>query len=77
MKWSEINPMDSSLQGSSVHGIFQARILEWVAIYIQCLKQGSENFFWKIANILDLEDHMVSVTTIISYWKMKTAIDNK
>ena len=26
------NPMDCSLLGSSVHGIFQARILEWVAI---------------------------------------------
>ena len=26
------NPMDSSPPGSSVHGIFQARILEWVAI---------------------------------------------
>ena len=25
--------MDRSLQGSSVHGIFQARVLEWVAIY--------------------------------------------
>ena len=25
------NPMDCSLQGSSVHGIFQARVLEWVA----------------------------------------------
>ena len=24
--------MDDSLPGSSVHGIFQARILEWVAI---------------------------------------------
>ena len=24
--------MDCSLPGSSVHGIFQARILEWVAI---------------------------------------------
>ena len=24
--------MDCSLQGSSVHGIFQARVLEWVAI---------------------------------------------
>ena len=24
--------MDGSLPGSSVHGIFQARILEWVAI---------------------------------------------
>ena len=26
------DPMDCNLQGSSVHGIFQARILEWVAI---------------------------------------------
>ena len=26
------DPMDCSLPGSSVHGIFQARTLEWVAI---------------------------------------------
>ena len=26
------DPMDYSSQGSSVHGIFQARVLEWVAI---------------------------------------------
>ena len=26
------DPMDCSLPGSSVHGIFQARILEWVVI---------------------------------------------
>ena len=26
------DPMDRSLPGSSVHGIFQARVLEWVAI---------------------------------------------
>ena len=40
LKWSEItqlcptlcDPMDCSLPGSSVHGILQARILEWVAI---------------------------------------------
>ena len=40
MKWNEVaqscltlcNPMDYSLPGSSIHGIFQARILEWVAI---------------------------------------------
>ena len=27
------DPMNSSLPGSSVHGIFQARILEWVATF--------------------------------------------
>ena len=26
------NPMDWSLPGSSIHGIFQARVLEWGAI---------------------------------------------
>ena len=26
------NPMDCSLPGSSFHGIYQARVLEWVAI---------------------------------------------
>ena len=26
------DPMDCSLPGSSVHGVFQARVLEWVAI---------------------------------------------
>ena len=35
-KWSRsvalCNPMDCSLQVSSIHGIFQARVLEWVAI---------------------------------------------
>ena len=30
------NPMDCSSRGYSVHGIFQARILEWVA----CLPPG-------------------------------------
>ena len=29
------DPMDCSLPGSSIHGIFQARVLEWVAIVTQ------------------------------------------
>ena len=31
------NPMDCSLPGSSVHGIFQARVLEWGAIAFSAL----------------------------------------
>ena len=31
------NPMDCSLPGSSVHGILQARILEWVAMLFSLL----------------------------------------
>ena len=29
------DPMDCSLPGSSVHGVLQARVLEWVAIAIE------------------------------------------
>jgi len=32
------DPMDCSLTGSSVHGIFQARVLEWGAIAFSNLK---------------------------------------
>ena len=40
VKWSEVaqlcptlcDPKDCSLPGSSIHGIFQARVLEWIAI---------------------------------------------
>ena len=28
------DPVDCSLPGSSIHGIFQARVLEWVAISV-------------------------------------------
>ena len=39
--WSEVaqscstlcDPMDCSLSGFSIHGIFQARVLKWIAIY--------------------------------------------
>ena len=57
LKWSEVvqscptllDPMDCTLPGCPIHGIFQARILEWVAIsscgkwaflYMLCLPEG-------------------------------------
>ena len=33
------DPMDCSLPGSSVHGIFQARVLEWGAIAFSAIGQ--------------------------------------
>ena len=51
------NPMDCSLLGSSVHGIFQARVLEWGAIAFSLtlnkillfhFKQCQNNFFFEI-----------------------------
>ena len=37
------NPMDCSPPGSSVHGIFQARILEWVAIVLSRVSSWPRN----------------------------------
>ena len=41
------NPMDYSLPGSSVHGILQARILEWVAM---CSSRGSSQH-WQVGSL--------------------------
>ena len=35
------NPIDSSLPGSSIHGIFQARVLEWGAIAFSTMEYYS------------------------------------
>ena len=38
------DPMDCSLPGSSVHGIFQAKVLEWVAISFSQSDGGTGKF---------------------------------
>ena len=61
-------PMDCSLPGSSIHGIFQARILEWVAISFSRRSSwtrdrtwvshivGRRFTFWAIREVLNIED---------------------
>ena len=44
------DPMDYSLPGSSVHGILQARILDWVAICRNILK--SFLLYWYLFNAM-------------------------
>ena len=39
------NPMDCSLPGSSIHGIFQARILEWGTIAFSSLCLYTSTFY--------------------------------
>ena len=57
------DPMDCSLPGSSVHGIFQARVLEWGAIafsmdmYYSAIKK---NVLLFAATCIDLENIMLS-----------------
>ena len=40
------DPMDYSSQGSSVHGIFQARILEWVVILFSRVSSPPRDRTW-------------------------------
>ena len=42
------NPMDYSLPGSSVHWIFQARVLEWGAIAFKDLTLGCVVNGWEV-----------------------------
>ena len=46
------DPMDCSLPGSSIHGIFQARVLEWVAIAFS----GKNGFVIKIMIMLRIAE---------------------
>ena len=43
------DPMDYSPPGSSVHGIFQARVLEWGAIAFS--EQNAESILTTVANM--------------------------
>ena len=41
--------MDCSLPGSSVHGIFQARVLEWGAVaFSEAMATNSSTLAWRI-----------------------------
>ena len=45
------DPMDCSLRGSSIHGVFQARVLEWGAIAFSArpLRYGLKQFPYNCA----------------------------
>ena len=54
------DPMDCSLTGSSVHGIFQARVLEWGAIAFSDKARYLDSFLpmhlhgWKIETFIKI-----------------------
>ena len=54
------NPMDYSLPGSSVHGIFQARVLEWGAI---AFSEGSP---YGLINLLPLSGSLPQFSNLKS-----------
>ena len=48
------DPMDCSPPGSAVHGIFQARVLEWVAIAFSNPLHFLNPFLLKIAKVVSV-----------------------
>ena len=59
------NPMDCSLPGSSVHGIFQAGVLEWGAIVSSwCLTNSILNRDNYVADIVE-QGRNVLVQTVV------------
>ena len=48
------DPMDWSLPGSSVHGIFQARVLEWGA-NVRAILHVPKGLRWKIGSSYPLD----------------------
>ena len=60
------DPMDCSLPGSSVHGIFQARVLEWGETQL-CLKE----YQWRpVTKCAPASGIAVALYMVIHYWSV-------
>ena len=59
------NPMDCSSPGSSVYRIFQARVLEWVAVAFSL--EEREEYKWDLRNMQGPGSIMKSLTCHIHY----------
>ena len=60
------NPMDCSQPGSSVHGLFQARILEWVAISFSIFSYFKSHCSVMSLFFLNLICKRISILLVIS-----------
>ena len=53
------DPMDCSLPSSSIHGIFQARVMEWGAIEYDCvLNLFSWWLYWALSQVFTIYFHI-------------------
>ena len=65
------NPMDCSLPGSSIHGIFQARVLEWGAIAFS-ESHGSHSYKTLLtlaASVFNLTPNFYSLATVMAFFQ--------
>ena len=62
------NPLDCSLPGSSIHGIFQARLLEWIAISFS--RRSSQPRDWTQVSCIEGRRFTFWATReVIFHWK--------
>ena len=54
------DPMDCSLPGSSAHGIFQARALEWGAIAFSRLSSSSSSIMFSVVS------HQLTISPVVT-----------
>ena len=59
------DPMDCSPPGSSIHGIFQARVLEWGAIAF-CITPEYFRVFLQITTVLQYQNQEVNIDIALS-----------
>ena len=64
------DPMDCSLPGSSIHGIFQARVLEWGAIAFS----GEYFLATVISETIKRLYEALAITFPLGVWKSSTGI---
>ena len=57
------DPVDCSLPGSSVHGIFQARVLEWLAISFSRGSSQHRDQTW-IKGLTKIKNHLVKESEV-------------
>ena len=62
------DPMDCSLPGSSIHGIFQARVLEWGAIAFSACSYSPDHLLPKLQSPVEISvcRHMFSPSLSLS-----------
>ena len=60
------DPMDCSPPGSSIHGIFQARVLEWsaIAFFVRSLKHTDR--YWRADKALGLWRSVLGLTHLLN-----------
>ena len=62
------DPMDCSLPGSSIHGIFQARVLEWGAIAFS--RRSNQSILKEINPKYSLEGLMLMLKLKLQYFAL-------